>query len=457
MWTPVNPNALPSQKEVTYTKNAIHELEMAIKDNLEIIEQAKVRINALKKEIQMRHAWIAPVRKLPTEILAEIFVYCSSLSRLAPVTIGQVCRFWRQVVLATPQAWCLIFLRPEMKDKDEFGYLPLFFARSKPYLVHIWTFKDPENDYDGFFDQIYFRPSTFMMAHLDRISCLTVDNLEVKRILEVVFPNLIRLEITESTGDAFPLNRVCFPSLLYLDCHKCTLDPGPGGTEYPPLQYLSFRADPYRRWVQIVNSCSSSLRAFAARRGFANSDVTLPVRFVFPVLTYLSLENWPDSNELSFMLRAITPKLVSYEEINPSRFSVSLHDDVKHVLHLRTNNTSQLANYSSLRFLQLSVLFSHDRDLLQLYHLFFRDQDLVLMVDNLVKPLREDPTICPALEAIEVFTTSEEQAIWKKIKDDAKEKVQTPRPWIKLSFVDRPSALPGSLEDFQCKHGISRK
>ncbi|KIM29292.1 hypothetical protein M408DRAFT_52998, partial [Serendipita vermifera MAFF 305830] len=63
---------------------------------------------ALEKEAEVQRAWIAPIRKLPIEILAEIFVHCSSLSELAPVTVSEVCRFWRQVILATPQAWCLI-------------------------------------------------------------------------------------------------------------------------------------------------------------------------------------------------------------------------------------------------------------------------------------------------------------------------------------------------------------
>ncbi|KIM25298.1 hypothetical protein M408DRAFT_74576, partial [Serendipita vermifera MAFF 305830] len=105
MRTPTDPNSFLSQEEIINARNVVHELEMAIKENLDIIEQAKIRIVALEKEIQAQRTLTASIRRLPFEILTEIFVCCSLVSPLIPEKITEVCRLWRQVVLATPQAW----------------------------------------------------------------------------------------------------------------------------------------------------------------------------------------------------------------------------------------------------------------------------------------------------------------------------------------------------------------
>ncbi|KIM25299.1 hypothetical protein M408DRAFT_212138 [Serendipita vermifera MAFF 305830] len=428
MWTPTDPNALPSQNETLYAK------------------KAQTRIAAWKNEIQDRRAWIAPVRKLPTEILAQIFVYYSSFSRLAPITITEVCHFWRQVIFTTPQAWSFIYSGGHLCE-DELRYLPLFLERSKPCLVHIRISESSKYDRHWFSNQISFSLSILITAHLNRISCLDIHDLDVERLSNVIFPNLTRLEITGSIQNDFPLNKVHFPSLQYLDCRACRLVSGPPGTEYPPLQYLSFYADPYQRWVQVVKGCARSLRALAVRGTFFNEDTIPVISFVFPVLTYLALEEYTKSNSRSPspLLHAVTPKLVSYEEtFLSSHLPILLHEDVRHVVHLRTNSSSQIVHYSSLRFLQLNLILPHEN--------YF-----ISSMETLLKPLREDPTVCPAVEEIEFFSLrniyDDSPGKWERMKTEAKEKVQTPRSWIKLTLFEGPSALPGSLVDIQCKHG----
>ncbi|KAF9066952.1 hypothetical protein BDP27DRAFT_1174984, partial [Rhodocollybia butyracea] len=53
-------------------------------------------------------------RRLPVEILTEIFTHClpskhippSSLIMEAPLVLLSVCREWRTVALSTPRLWC---------------------------------------------------------------------------------------------------------------------------------------------------------------------------------------------------------------------------------------------------------------------------------------------------------------------------------------------------------------
>ncbi|KAK0479820.1 hypothetical protein EDD18DRAFT_1040966, partial [Armillaria luteobubalina] len=53
-------------------------------------------------------------RRLPTELLTEMFVWCSSLydrkdspldPRALPWTLSHVCRKWREVAIAAPEIW----------------------------------------------------------------------------------------------------------------------------------------------------------------------------------------------------------------------------------------------------------------------------------------------------------------------------------------------------------------
>ncbi|KAJ7096915.1 hypothetical protein C8R44DRAFT_643845, partial [Mycena epipterygia] len=58
---------------------------------------------------------ISPIRRIPHEILAEIFKICVEHSRLlhysidnphlSPIVLGQVCSLWRNVAINTPRLW----------------------------------------------------------------------------------------------------------------------------------------------------------------------------------------------------------------------------------------------------------------------------------------------------------------------------------------------------------------
>ncbi|KIM29288.1 hypothetical protein M408DRAFT_68186, partial [Serendipita vermifera MAFF 305830] len=108
MWPEPLPNTFPSNGQTIFLKILIDKFESDLQAEYDIINDARQRISALKEGIAIRRAWIAPIRKLPVEILSEIFVHCRTVSWLAPVKISEVCRLWRQVVLSTPRAWTSI-------------------------------------------------------------------------------------------------------------------------------------------------------------------------------------------------------------------------------------------------------------------------------------------------------------------------------------------------------------
>ncbi|KAG2358733.1 hypothetical protein BDR07DRAFT_260272 [Suillus spraguei] len=69
----------------------------------------------------------SPIRRLPTEILAEIFKYClpddehlAPASRLAPILLTTVCRRWREIAVSLPILWCRLQL--DDWQKSAVGY-----------------------------------------------------------------------------------------------------------------------------------------------------------------------------------------------------------------------------------------------------------------------------------------------------------------------------------------------
>ena len=104
-----------------------HELQLA---SIQVqVEHLKRRLadmehrQAHTKDVLTKlHATLAPIKRLPPELLSEIFEYCleaggprmllsySARSREAPLLLGRVCRSWRAIAHATPRLWRDIFV-----------------------------------------------------------------------------------------------------------------------------------------------------------------------------------------------------------------------------------------------------------------------------------------------------------------------------------------------------------
>lgn len=442
MWPEPLPNTFPSNGQTIFLKILIDKFESDLQAEYDIINDARQRISALKEGIAIRRAWIAPIRKLPVEILSEIFVHCRTVSWLAPVKISEVCRLWRQVVLSTPRAWTSIHFRVELGPANMQCYLSTFIKRSNPHLLHLRV--------PGDSNWTYFSPNLYsstISEHFNRIFCLYLPGNEIM-ISGVRLPKLTHLNLWRSNDMPLRITRSKFPSLVYLNCPGYKLEQEENDAEYPPLHFLSFFADIDQKWVQVVKGLSPFLKSLTVF-GHTLSDGVKPVTTVeFPMLKYLAFNsNLHGPTRLSPIIRAVTPKLVSLElKMQDSQLPVSLHDDVGGVLHLRTDNTSQLAKYSSLRVLQLQILPKTT------------SKSLIDKANEFIEPLRTDANICPALETVDVFTHSlgtHGCEKWKESKVESKKSVLAPRPCIEINVVDVRNALPGSREDFKCEASTS--
>jgi hypothetical protein len=107
MW---NAAIVPKAQQVLLAREAISEL----KSKLEAVEASA---ELLRKKIQEKQSWLAPIRRVPADILSLVFVeFCNvgtQKSWKGFLVLGAVCRRWREILIDTPRAWSLIQVGPQ--------------------------------------------------------------------------------------------------------------------------------------------------------------------------------------------------------------------------------------------------------------------------------------------------------------------------------------------------------
>ena len=102
---------LAIQKQMADRWNAFS----AERQNAEVAVTTKVtdiemQIHVLKQENYNAASFLAPIRRLPVEMLAEIFIISISCHAQSRLELMRVCRSWRAVVLTMPRIWANIRL-----------------------------------------------------------------------------------------------------------------------------------------------------------------------------------------------------------------------------------------------------------------------------------------------------------------------------------------------------------
>ncbi|KAK7001441.1 hypothetical protein R3P38DRAFT_3049152 [Favolaschia claudopus] len=126
-------NYCPTDAEVLQIKNLLAEprrqllsLEGEIAQLQQAIQNLEQKRRDLSKYVDEHSALISPMRRLPQDILGEIFLACLPTHRNcamsaseAPVLLGRICSAWRAISLATPRLWArLHIVEPGEYDKN---------------------------------------------------------------------------------------------------------------------------------------------------------------------------------------------------------------------------------------------------------------------------------------------------------------------------------------------------
>ncbi|KAF5347536.1 hypothetical protein D9758_014504 [Tetrapyrgos nigripes] len=106
------------------------------------------RISGLQRHMEACRSLLAPIRKLPLEVLTKVFIeFCAEETTMGkvfgcpPLTLSHVSGGWRELALSTPQLWSTIdidFDHTKSRDSDEIGWSQLvieILIRSKKYSL----------------------------------------------------------------------------------------------------------------------------------------------------------------------------------------------------------------------------------------------------------------------------------------------------------------------------------
>jgi hypothetical protein len=343
MWAPIDINAIPSSEDLLNATNAIEQVEDQLKEALISLEQARLRVADLEKELQQRRAWISPIRRLNFDVICHVFELVAEDDWKAPLRLASVSQSWRQIVLRTPRAWSFLDLRRKRNPM----LTNLYLERSGQRLLHIGI------RHTSF--------STFAPMK-DRLQCLSVYTFPAP-FGGIVFPHVTRLYIRYTDAGIFPtcVTRKYFPTLRHLYCQSKFIrelssrleDDASFTYDLPPLETLSLLVSSDTSWVHFIRSCSETLTSLVLEiRGTVTSSgqrqsITMSSLKCLQVnerLVHVGI--WP--------LDLKTPVLESYiSHGGHSSTDRPIHSDLDTVQQMRLASVRPLNNCPSLRYLQI--------------------------------------------------------------------------------------------------------
>ncbi|KAJ7728927.1 hypothetical protein DFH07DRAFT_850609 [Mycena maculata] len=117
-------NYCPSAEEMVEIETLLVEPELRLKRLDEAIIEMQKALDKLTQErdtlgayVHAHNALISPARRLPLDIIQEIFTACLPTHRNcvmsaseAPVLLGRICSAWREISLSTPRLWASLHL-----------------------------------------------------------------------------------------------------------------------------------------------------------------------------------------------------------------------------------------------------------------------------------------------------------------------------------------------------------
>ncbi|ESK93975.1 hypothetical protein Moror_12932 [Moniliophthora roreri MCA 2997] len=142
------------------TVDPLSPLDTSILLSREAIRRLEIERDSIHVSLEQHRALLSPIRRIPTEMLAEIFqrclpdeLYVRPSPQDAPLLLGQVCSSWRQLALGTSSLWSSIHITVD--EKGCHPHLPLvevWLSRSatKPLAIRI----DENLRIEGLFDHV---------------------------------------------------------------------------------------------------------------------------------------------------------------------------------------------------------------------------------------------------------------------------------------------------------------
>ncbi|EEB93635.1 hypothetical protein MPER_07677 [Moniliophthora perniciosa FA553] len=261
--------------------------------NEEISNQAKR--DKLQSFVDGHRALLSPARRIPREIIAEVFLQCLPTIRLPACSIGEaplllttVCRSWREIALTTPQLWraihfalptpeAFLFLKEKFLNEQFIGLslgrmerTELWLERARSVPLHVSFFLDHTalklvtqelaSIYSEFVDILSQHSARWKALYLkglprealSRLHSVKAVDAPLLQSLSLVNNSLEFTEDWQGTGDDYPLfNATATPSLRVLHLQYERVDPLALPVRWNQLTELNLR--PFTSYDSVRN------------------------------------------------------------------------------------------------------------------------------------------------------------------------------------------------------------
>ncbi|KAJ7081822.1 hypothetical protein B0H15DRAFT_446969 [Mycena belliarum] len=250
-----------------------------------------------------------PVRKLPNEILAEVFFHCGDprSGDLENWAMSQVCWRWRTVALSTPRRWTNIAIHPWSRiytsDRRLLLLLSLQIERSGPLpliLRYEGHMQFPRDTRRSILDLFLSAAHRWQDVSLD----MTYANFQRLSDFTGGFPSLTRLAILNGENLGIPIGSV-FSNCPRLHCVQLLSFPRLDMLELPWAQLNTCTLEVSAHDVSRILQKTPGIETIFLRRGRQLTDVAmLTPSCSLQSLKSLSMISYDDSETILAILTA---------------------------------------------------------------------------------------------------------------------------------------------------------
>ncbi|KIM30844.1 hypothetical protein M408DRAFT_7321 [Serendipita vermifera MAFF 305830] len=394
MWLLENTESLPSESERILANESMDIMQNKREEALAKVEKFTQEAKDLEAEISKIRAWLAPIRRVPGDVLSLIFVEVCQSDWQAAMVLGAVCRFWRGTLLNTPRAWACIQIGPRSQQLSH-ALISLWLSRCGAFKLHVSLGPLASgSDVDAVCD------------HGEKIQCLSLFNnfdrlrrnyppLE-KLLLGPEDPSLRNrfddFKVLERSKKRkgkkqFPsiLNIKRFPKLVHLHLHSPPLrvmEAIAHRRSFPALTELHIHVKGVH-WHSIIRYCARSLITLAVEFPPNYEDETNSRKLNTPV-ELPNLQNlhylFRDSEREPTLPSLQTPNLRSYHQVNGNPTTVNSQPSLATFISLEQPMYVDWTAFPFITHLQIV--------------------DMPDEIIKLLKELQDNADLCPRLESV---------------------------------------------------------
>ncbi|KAJ7765794.1 hypothetical protein B0H16DRAFT_1454336 [Mycena metata] len=272
----------------------------------------------LKRYQECCRSVLSPVRKLPTEVLQLMFMACAGAEPDTIPVVGQVCSYWRDVVIGTPSLWSYISVgRTRYTSAQRYLHLAsLFLERSASHPLTV-SLRDPLNL--QLLDLVRRQANRWGTL---RISASIKDFYDSLRLESHAMPMLKNLEMVEEIMEAAvgspPISIQQAPNLTHVSIN------GPSQFWFLPwaqLTRLQYTIPTAEDAITILRQCPQLVECSLGKLRLAPQTQLLPVgrshnlRFLRLAVDTVSHVSSAESIMQTFFTSLTLPSLTSLEII----------------------------------------------------------------------------------------------------------------------------------------------